>query len=62
MQTYSSAIKTTETITGTCGTLCVTIHKRMVVFILPKYHAGVCSGHEIKFNAFLHLLLGADEW
>jgi len=25
----------------------------MVVFILPKYHAGVRSGHEIKFKAFL---------
>ena len=33
----------------------------MAVFILPKYHAGVRSGHEIKSKAFLHILLDGDE-
>jgi hypothetical protein len=45
-----------------CGTLCTIIHKQTAVFILPTYHAGVCSGHEIKFKAFLHILVDGDEW
>jgi hypothetical protein len=34
----------------------------MVVFLLPKYYARECSRHEIKFAAFLSLVLGGDDW